>query len=430
MEKEVLNQSNSLPVVAVDHKEYGVSETIANDVKAQFQPMLDKMAELENEYNEVVKLDPENPETAKKAKELRNKFVKIRTGTEKIHKEQKDFYLKAGRFIDGWKNAQIFASSGKEKKLLEIENYLEEKEYQRKLRLHEQRLALISPYLIQGADPEMNYSDMPSEVFDAFLERKKKTFQEYKQAEADALERQQKEQQRLENLQIIKRQRIKELMPYNAYINDFDAAISLETDEEFQSVLKSAKEQFENDKAEKEKISKRRDQLMPYAQFIENIDSVLKMDDETFNNVLKSAIKSQEQFKKIQVRRRTIMPFAYLFEDVESIISLKSDAEFDKQIAAAQKKKEEQEAEKERLKKIEEENIRKEQEKKAEDERLKKENRKIKRMADDDKLKHWVSQFSLPDPLVENNVSKEIQTKFKLFKHWAVALIFNQAPEE
>jgi hypothetical protein len=47
--------------------------------------------------------------------------MKIRTATLDIHKKQKAFYLAGGKFVDGWKNAQHFASMGKEEKLEEIE---------------------------------------------------------------------------------------------------------------------------------------------------------------------------------------------------------------------------------------------------------------------------------------------------------------------
>ena len=103
MEKEI----NS--IVKINPADYGLTETKAKEIEAMFKPMLQKMVELEEEYNEVVKLEI-NKDTCTKAKELRLKYVKVRTGTASIHKELKAFYLNGGRFVDGWKNAQLFAS--------------------------------------------------------------------------------------------------------------------------------------------------------------------------------------------------------------------------------------------------------------------------------------------------------------------------------
>jgi len=46
-------------------------------------------------------------------KELRLKYMKIRTATLDIHKKQKAFYLAGGRFVDGWMNASLMALSSK-----------------------------------------------------------------------------------------------------------------------------------------------------------------------------------------------------------------------------------------------------------------------------------------------------------------------------
>ena len=108
-------------IVKIDHKEYGLEESKATQIAAQFQPMLEKMQELEIEFNAVICMDS-GPEKVAAAKECRMKYVKVRTGTAEIHKGQKAFYLAGGRYVDGWKNAQIFASQGNEDKLSEIEH--------------------------------------------------------------------------------------------------------------------------------------------------------------------------------------------------------------------------------------------------------------------------------------------------------------------
>lgn len=109
-------------LVKISAAEYGLEEKKAQQISDMFKPMLDKMVDLEKEYNEFALLEI-SEDTCKKAKELRSKFVKVRTGTAKIHKELKTFYLQGGRFVDGWKNAQIMASGDIEKKLKDIEEH-------------------------------------------------------------------------------------------------------------------------------------------------------------------------------------------------------------------------------------------------------------------------------------------------------------------
>jgi len=133
-------------IVNIDPKEYGLEESKAEQIANQFKPMLDKMVELEKEFNEIVVLPIESPTTSARAKELRLKYVKVRTGTAEIHKAQKAFYLAGGRFIDGWKNAQLFASQGIEEKLDAIEKYAENLEKERKLKLKAEREAELSNY--------------------------------------------------------------------------------------------------------------------------------------------------------------------------------------------------------------------------------------------------------------------------------------------
>ena len=125
-------------MVVVDAKEFGIEEIKAQQIRAVFVPMLDKMAELEVEYNEVIKL-PVSKENCTIASNLRKEYVKCRTTTAKLHKEQKAFYLAGGRFIDGLKNAQLFASQGIEEKLSDIEKHYDNIEKAKLLKVKEDR---------------------------------------------------------------------------------------------------------------------------------------------------------------------------------------------------------------------------------------------------------------------------------------------------
>lgn len=172
-------------LIKLDPKDYGLSDNQAAQVEAAFRPMLEKMVELEEEFNRVTALEI-TPETCKEARSLRLEYVRIRTGTEKIHKEAKAFYLAGGRFVDGWKNAQKFASQGKEEKLKAIEEYYENLERERIAKLQEERRAEIAKY-DPGYIPE-DLGKMEVDVWEKYLLGVKSAYEQMKEAERKAEE--------------------------------------------------------------------------------------------------------------------------------------------------------------------------------------------------------------------------------------------------
>ena len=151
-------------IVKLDPIEFGLTESKASEIAAQFKPMLDKMVELETEYNSIVEAKDYTKELSAKAKDLRLKYVKVRTGTAEIHKKQKDFYLSGGRFVDGWKNAQIFASKGIEEALENIEKHFERQE-EEKLKLLGYNRALLLKAFINDTIDEKTLSGMSEEIW-------------------------------------------------------------------------------------------------------------------------------------------------------------------------------------------------------------------------------------------------------------------------
>jgi hypothetical protein len=195
-----------MELVKINPTEFGLTEDTAKNIQAQFAPMLAKMVELEAEFNEVVQLPIDSPEAAKKAKEVRLKYVKVRTGTAEIHKVQKAFYLNGGRFVDGWKNAQLFASQGKEQRLQEIEDYQANLERQRIEALQNERVEKIRPYVEDTT--ALNLGTMQEDVWEAYFDAKKRAYNDRIEAEKEAerlrieaekAERERIEAQRVEN---------------------------------------------------------------------------------------------------------------------------------------------------------------------------------------------------------------------------------------
>ena len=192
-------------LVKIDAKEYGLEEVKAKEIESVFVPMINKMKELEDEYNEVIKKDI-CKELCSEAKALRLKYVKVRTGTALIHKEAKAFYLAGGRFVDGWKNAQLYASSGMENRLKQIEDHYVNIEKERIAKLQDERTVALSKFEVETEG--MDLGSMKDDVWDNFLLGHKASYtariDAEKKAEADRIQKEKeeaeaREKQRLEN---------------------------------------------------------------------------------------------------------------------------------------------------------------------------------------------------------------------------------------
>ena len=161
----------------------GLGKTEADQVSAVFTPMLARMKELETEYNQVISQEI-NPEVCKKAKELRIKFVKTRTGTDEIHKKAKAYYLAGGRFVDSWRTAQRFSAVNKEGELEKIEKHYELIEKEKKDKFESERVALLSRFVNDVSF--YNLREMSEQGFDQLLNSSKIAFEAQKEAEKKA----------------------------------------------------------------------------------------------------------------------------------------------------------------------------------------------------------------------------------------------------
>ncbi len=211
-------------ILEFDPTQYGLTESKAREIESTFSPMLNRMVELESEFNDLIVMEVDS-KTCLLARELRLKYVNVRTGTAAIHKELKAFYLSGGRFIDGWKNAQAFSSQGIEGKLFDIEKHFEIVEKERITRIQESRSSILTKYNI-GYTPS-DLGTMPAEIWDNFLvgtkanhkareaaekkaaaDRKKATADRIIKEEAEAAERARIE---LENIHLKKQAEEREL---------------------------------------------------------------------------------------------------------------------------------------------------------------------------------------------------------------------------
>lgn len=204
-------------LVKISASDYGLEETKASEIKAMFTPMLEKMEELETEYNDLIQKEI-TPQLANEAATLRKKYVKVRTGTADIHKELKAFYLKGGRFVDAFKNTQEFASGEKEKVLKSIEEHFENIERERKEKVKLDRIALIQPY-VEDVNTFM-LGEMTESAFELLLRGAKDQYElrlaAEKQAEIERIEKERKD--------ALHSERKNKLLDYWQYVPDDNKA--------------------------------------------------------------------------------------------------------------------------------------------------------------------------------------------------------------
>ncbi len=290
-----------MELVKINASEYGLEESKAQEIEAQFKPMLAKMSELEKEYNKVIKLEI-NGETCAKAKELRLRYVKVRTGTDEIHKKQKAFYLSGGRFCDGWKNAQKFASQSCEDTLMAIEKHFENIENERIEKLQIERQSEVMKYESEMIVPTLGIMD--DDVWINYINGVKLNH-EQKIAAEKKVEEERIEQERLRKLKL---ERDNELRLYWKFIPgnhpDFESLSDSEWSD-FLQEMKNAKESYDK---EQEEIRKEKERLEKAA---------IKKQKE-YEAKLKSEREAREKAEKIEREKR---------EKLQAELNAKAEAE-------------------------------------------------------------------------------------------------------
>lgn len=349
-------------LITIEAKSYGIEEQKANELIGNLPQIQSERSVLQEQYNEVIKLDIEEANTSKIAKELRLKIVKNRTqGIGVWHKTTKDFFLKGGQFVDAIKRKEEAINIQMEEMLEQIEKHAENKEKERLAKLQSDRLELISPYLENTFG--LDLAIMSEEMFENFLVGSKQKYEA--KIEAERLEAERIEKERLAE---IERQK----------------AIEIE----------NAKLKAEAEAKEKE-LAKRNELLKPYFRYIRDYNKVLAMDEKDFQQELKNLNK-------------------------EAIETMKFEADQERKRQQAI-----QDAEKEKQARIDAENklrAKAEADAKAKAD-VEKEAEKLAKAPTKKQLTIWVDSFELPNTNVDNETSKEIIEKFESFKKWSKSII-------
>ncbi len=181
----------------------GLEKSKARQIEAVFAPMVKMLKEFEATYDEIAALEI-NPDTCKKAKRLRLDIAKVRIDADKVRKEQKEEYLRAGGAIQGVYNILKFAVADKEEKLKDIETHYERIEAEMKARLQAKRELELVKYDVDG--PALALGAMKALVWDNFLSGAKANHEAViaaeKKAEEDRIEAERKAAEEREKIRL------------------------------------------------------------------------------------------------------------------------------------------------------------------------------------------------------------------------------------
>jgi predicted GTPase len=153
-------------------------------IDSAFKPSLEKMKELVPEIKEALNLDETNKENTEKFKQVRLKLVKVRTATDKIHKNEKAQYIDIPKYIDGTRKTIKDGLLNAEAQLKEKEEYFERLEAERKAKLRQERIDQLMP-LMSSADAVPDGLDtMDANLWDVVLQGFKSAYEKRKDDEA------------------------------------------------------------------------------------------------------------------------------------------------------------------------------------------------------------------------------------------------------
>jgi hypothetical protein len=129
----------------INPKEFGLEENQVLTIEQAFLPKITERDGLSKVY-ELLIVKEITKESCNEAYELRKKLVKVRTGIADIHKTQKAFFLRAGQFVDAWKNKETLPVEQMEEKLSEMEKHFEKLEAEKIAKIESERKAEIGKY--------------------------------------------------------------------------------------------------------------------------------------------------------------------------------------------------------------------------------------------------------------------------------------------
>lgn len=366
----------------------------AQQLQSHLPSVLKEREEYIPQYEAVVRMDINDPQTTKTAKALRLKIRTNRTrGIEPWHKTNKEYHLRAGQFLDAVKNKEVSINLYMEENLEEIEKYQERQEQLRIESLQKERFSELEQYwsfvpagLILGTMEDDEYQ----KVYNGAKLQYEYDLRQKQEAEEKA--RIEAEKERVRSL------RMDQSMDLFTYWPTKRPDFTNMSDEEFQSFLQQSLDAKLQKEEEELKLRAEAERLA--AEKVE-LEEKAKQERLTAEKVLaEERAKAEAEHRKQQETAR--LEQQRLQRERELAEKAAKEAREREQVLLEEKRKSEEAT-----------RIAYEQEQK----RL----AELAKAPSKEQLTRWVDEFSLPNtPNTEfNNTSQDIINKFNAFKNWA-----------
>lgn len=353
--------------LTINPTEYGIENSKASELIGNLPQIKAERDVLETQYSEVVKLDIDDPETQKKARELRLLIRDNRTkGIEVWHRTTKEFFLKGGQFVDAIKRKEIAVNERMEENLSSIEKHFENLEKERKAKLSAERISTLSPYNA-FVPMGLNFGEISDDEFTKILNGAKLQFEHQQEEERKA----EAKRLRIAQVQKLHHERTQILIPVWNFIENNNINFGELSEDKFIQIQTDANEKKAAHEAEQDRIRKENERL--------------------------AAEKRAAEAKAIKER-----------DAAEAKLKAEREAKAKLEAELQAKKDAEVKAEKARL---------------AEEERKRKEAEKLAKAPVKKQLSAWVNSFEIPETTVQNDKAELIKSKFAAFKKWSLSEI-------
>jgi len=241
-------ENNQLVVLKMD--QYGLQESKAKDIKNLYLPMINKLEELEDEFNIIVSQDI-NDETAKRAKDLLKITSKIRISADNKRIEAKAEFLRANKAIQGAYNTLEYVVKSKEETLRNIVKFKERQEQERQDKIKDERVDQLAEYGMTDIE-DLMLGSMAQKNFDIILKGAK--------SDKEADEAADKEAAKLKEKEAIFTGRKEQLLPLSSFCIIPDLTIE-SSENEFKLMLSSAKDKKKKYDEKQKKLKAENDKL-------------------------------------------------------------------------------------------------------------------------------------------------------------------------
>lgn len=298
-------------LIAINPIEYGLDLTKGEAIAVEFLPFKEELEELINEYQKVEHLSLKEPKNAKVFDELRKKFKKIKPRVSEKHAQEKESIVKAGKFIDFFKNRITQVAKEYESLCEEKATWLETQEKIKKENIRKERESALLNY--EYYDLSADFSTMPDNIWENFLEgvkikflemkakREKEEMEEQIRLENERIEKEneekriKEEQEEKSRLQKIHNERQSRLLDYWSFVPEDMKTVAYHslTEDEFDYLLKISKEKKEKHEVEQEQIIKEMNNLRKI-QEAKDAEIKLLLQEQEFKNQEIERLKQEE----------------------------------------------------------------------------------------------------------------------------------------